>query len=108
MAGFTKYHAESYSESFIHTQTYGRFNFINPYRKTYNLSKINALLAKHDIITDPTQTNCKFLSKIIATDITRFGKCSIQKEVDLLLKGKQISKNEYARYREWITKEIMA
>ncbi|MEI8349790.1 MAG: hypothetical protein WCI77_06520 [Candidatus Omnitrophota bacterium] len=110
VSGFTKYHAQALQADrgmqILPKMDMGGITALNPYCKFYNLKKIEQMLKKFDIVTDPTQTNCKFLPKIIATDIKRFGKCSMEDEFNLLLQDKQITQEEYTYYRKWVTKEF--
>jgi len=106
VAGFTKYHVQAIGIDDAFKMELAGVSILNPYCKGYNLKKIEEMLQKYDIVTDPRQTNCAYLPRIIATDMKRFGKCSIEEEFNLLLGDKQITESQYHEYRKWILEQF--
>lgn len=101
MMGFTKYNATAQIKCQSPSQVVGDIHILNPYYRHYDLKAINKTLQKYGIVTDPTKTNCKFIERIIATHIERFGENPFKKELDLLLDDKQIDEEEYAYFSKF-------
>jgi tRNA(Ile)-lysidine synthase TilS/MesJ len=99
VGGFNKYSANAPKAKKIMLR--GGIIYTSPYFDWYRWDRIVSFLDMRGFITDPTQTNCKYLRQIICKHIERFGENPYDAEFSKLKMDGQIDEEEIQYFKAW-------